>query len=259
MEKIDHTEEDTETNVIGEKTSTAAKMTIINKTGDEVSTLYIRENPSEDDEWGDERIENAFTLKDGEKAVYYYEQGEESQLYDIRIGYTTEGKNECFFRKLPLNTITQITLCMDGSGEDGIPYARYLTEDSKKEISTLDDVKRRLGLLDSDDGDETLQETDEPQTDGSGDDSDTSTASPDDEENPGDTDDPQSEPDDPVLAAENCIGRPLSELIAICGEPNGTTYEDEPETGETGYHYYDDFTVSTTVDEAGNEVVAGVW
>jgi hypothetical protein len=73
------------------------------------------------------------------------------------------------------------------------------------------------------------------------------------------SDDPQNGPDDPILAAENCIGRPLSELIAICGEPNGTTYEDEPETGETGYHYYDDFTVSTTVDEAGNEVVAGVW
>jgi hypothetical protein len=112
--------------------------------------LYIRENPSEDDEWGDERIEEEFTLKDGEKAVYYFEPGDDSQLYDIRIGYTTEDKNECFFRKLPLNTITQITLCMEGSGEDGIPYARYLTEDSKKEVSTLEEVKRRLGLLDDD-------------------------------------------------------------------------------------------------------------
>ena len=43
------------------------------------------------------------------------------------------------------------------------------------------------------------------------------------------------------------------------GEANGSDYENEPETGETGYHYYDSFTVSTTVDDSGNEVVAGVW
>jgi hypothetical protein len=146
---------------------------------------------------------------------------------------------------------------MDGSGEDGIPYALYLTEDSETEISTLEEVMRRLGLLDDDD-EEDLQETDEPQSDTSEDDEDTPVDTPS-EEDPSDSDVPVSEPDDPILAAENCIGRPLSELIAICGEPNGTTYEDEPETGETGYHYYDDFTVSTTVDEAGNEVVAGVW
>ena len=52
---------------------------------------------------------------------------------------------------------------------------------------------------------------------------------------------------------------PLSSLIAALGEANGSDYENEPETGETGYHYYDTFTVSTTVDESGNEVVAGVW
>ena len=60
-------------------------------------------------------------------------------------------------------------------------------------------------------------------------------------------------------AAKQYIGQPLSSLIAAIGDANGSDYENEPETGETGYHYYDTFTVSTTVDESGNEVVAGVW
>ena len=43
------------------------------------------------------------------------------------------------------------------------------------------------------------------------------------------------------------------------GSPNGSDYEDEPESGKTGYYYYDTFTVSTTFDDDGNEVVSGVW
>ena len=61
------------------------------------------------------------------------------------------------------------------------------------------------------------------------------------------------------MHAKQYIGQPLSSLIAALGDANGSDYENEPETGETGYHYYDTFTVSTTVDESGNEVVAGVW
>jgi hypothetical protein len=270
MEKVDHTEE-VETNVIGTKTDSATKVTIINKTGSEVSTLYIRPNTDDDDEWGDELIEDAFTLKNGEQAVYYYEKDSSVSAYDIRIGYTQEDKNECFFRKLPLNTITQITLCMDGTGESGIPYALYLTGSSTKEISTLNDVKKRLGLLDEEEEDEEedqeetdSNETDEPDDTASngtdGDEEQSPIAAPeDDNEEELSHDDLKNQPDNPILSAESCIGQPLSTLIGICGEPNGTTYEDEPETGETGYHYYDGFTVSTTVDEDGNEVVAGVW
>ena len=42
-------------------------------------------------------------------------------------------------------------------------------------------------------------------------------------------------------------------------ECNGGDYENDPDAGEIGYQYYDTVTVSTTVDESGNEVVAGVW
>ena len=51
----------------------------------------------------------------------------------------------------------------------------------------------------------------------------------------------------------------MSELENACGSPNGSDYEDEPESGKTGYYYYDTFTVSTTFDNDGNEVVSGVW
>lgn len=140
-------EEAVEKNVMGEKTSTASKVTIVNKTGSEVAAIYVRETPSddsEDDEWGDDLVNGMFTLKNGENAVYYYEKGSSSVTYDIRITYSDEEKNECFFRKLPLTTMKQITLRMDGSGDDSIPYATYLTASSTKEVSTLNDVKKRL-------------------------------------------------------------------------------------------------------------------
>ena len=31
----------------------------------------------------------------------------------------------------------------------------------------------------------------------------------------------------------------MSELENACGSPNGSDYEDEPESGKTGYYYYD--------------------
>ena len=53
-------EETVEKNIMGEKTSTASKVTIVNRTGSEIAAIYIRETPSEDadedtaDEWGDD-------------------------------------------------------------------------------------------------------------------------------------------------------------------------------------------------------------
>ena len=64
------------------------------------------------------------------------------------ITFSDEEQNDCFFRQLPLLTISQLSLCMDGEGEDGIPYATYLTSGSTKEVSTLKDVKARLGIED---------------------------------------------------------------------------------------------------------------
>lgn len=266
------------TNVIGEKTATASKVIIINNTGDEIASIYVRPTIDDDEEWGSELVQGKFTLKNSEKALYYFdpngkdEDGNTVSTYDIRIVYTDEDKYECYFRKLPLKTISQITLCMDGTDEDAIPYAKYLSGSSKTEISTLNEVKERLGLLDSEDeDDENDDERDEDEEDAEL----TATPAPSESseatptpvvtqapDDPGE--DPGDEEDDPPKsenqsAAEGCIGQSLDALIAACGDPIGSDYQEEPETGETGYHYYDSFTVSTTVDEDGNEIVAGVW
>ena len=254
------------TNIIGEKTATASKVILVNDTGDDIAALYIRGTIDDDEEWGNELIQNKFILKNGEKALYYYDpsakdlEGNTIRTYDIRITYTDEDKNECFFRKLPLQTISRITLCMDGTGEYAIPYARYLTGTSKTEMSTLNEVKQRIGLLDSEDEDTEDEDTGEeektaptPQPD----ETDNSSETPQPDE-PSD-DNPPSGSDDMIKTAESCIGQSLDALIAACGEPSGSDYEEEPETGETGYHYYENFTVSTTVDADGNEIVAGVW
>ena len=268
-------------NVIGEKTSTSSSVVLVNKTGDDVAAIYIRPNTDDDDEWGDELIQKKFTFKNGEKAEYYYEknqkddQGNTADSFDIRIYYTDENKNECFFRKLPLTKITQITLRMDGTGEDSIPYATYLTGSSKVEQSTLEEVRQRLGLSSSgDDEDDDLQEAAEPDEDDEDDMRPTSAPSSSDTAQPtsapsssqsGDSsngtlyDDLQQQPDDPGSVAEEYIGQSFDNLVNACGEPTGSDWVDEPESGETGYHYYDSFTVSTVIDENGNEIVAGVW
>ena len=171
-------------NVMGEKTSTASKIVFVNNTGDDIQSLYIRTHVDEDSEdydadedggWGDDLINGMFTLTDKDKALYYMQtantqtsgtqtsgtqtsdtQTSDTQTtsnkstasYDIRIAYTDEDTNECFFRDIPLGTISQITLCMDGTDDDAIPYAKYLTGTSTKEVSTLDAVKERLGITD---------------------------------------------------------------------------------------------------------------
>lgn len=256
-------------NVIGDKTTTASKLIIVNGTGSDIAGIYVRPTSDDDDDWGDELVKGMFTLKSGDKALYYYDKnvqdadGKTVTSFDIRIVYTDDSLTDCYFRKLPLTTITQITLKLDGSGDDAIPYATYLTSSSKKETSTLSEVKKRLGLDDSsssDEEDETLDPTATPTPDST--EAPTATPVPDSTAAPtatpvpddsGDSDGPTAD------AAKAYIGQPLSSLTAALGEPNGSDYENEPETGETGYHYYDTFTVSTTVDESGNEVVAGVW
>ena len=247
-------------NVIGTKTATASKVILINQTGADVARIYIRPN-TDDDDWGDELVDGKFTLKNGDKALYYFDKNQKDEdgktvtSYDIRITYTDEDRSECFFRKIPLQNITQITLRMDGTGEDAIPYATYLSGSTKKETSTLNEVKQRLGLLDSDNEDDDDQDNNNQNTDATPTpqpSAPTATPAP---NNGSDTN--HEDPD--ASEAEKYIGQSLDSLISAIGEPEGSDYENEPETGETGYHYYPSFTVSTTVDEAGNEVVAGVW
>lgn len=250
-------------NVLGEKTSAASKIVLINSTGSDVAQIYIR--PHEDgDQWGSELVQGSFVLKNGEKALYYLDktvkdsQGNTPVSYDIRIAYTDAYRSECFFRMIPLQNVTQITLRMDGTGEAAIPYATYLSGSSQQETSTLNEVKQRLGL--SYDYEESQQQEDveeeiSPTPVLEVTEAPTPTPAP--EEDPVDTDtEPTSNASE---TAKSYIGQPLGSLIGACGSPSGSDYENEPETGETGYHYYDTFTVSTTVDENGNEIVAGVW
>ena len=54
-------------------------------------------------------------MNDGDKALYYYEPDEKDAdgnavtSYDIRITYEDEDYTDCYFRKLPLKTISKIT------------------------------------------------------------------------------------------------------------------------------------------------------
>lgn len=262
-------EETVEKNVMGEKTSTASKVTIVNQTGSEIAAIYIRETPSDDadedtaDEWGDDLVNGMFTLKSGENAVYYYEKPKSSSAtYDIRITYTDEEKNECFFRKLPLTTIKQITLRMDGKDEDAIPYATYMTASSTKEVSTLNEVKKRLGMSTDDEDTDNADPTPTEAPDSS-DDNNTNTDDPDPTTAPSDnnnsnTDDPSSA-DATISKAEQYIGMSIDDLAGAVGDSQSSEYDDDSATGTTGYYYYPNFTVSTSVDEDGNEIVTGVW
>lgn len=237
-----------EKNAIGNKTAAASKTVIINKTGSEVAAIYVRPNTSYMDEydWGNDLVNGSFKLGNGEQAVYYFDAsmkddyGNPITIYDIRIQYTDSSKTECYFRMLPLQSISQISLCMEGTGSGSIPYARYLKAGSTVEYSTLEEVKERIGYYDDDDEDE--EETYTPEN--------TPTPEPSEEE---------VIIDQAIGSAESCIGSSLDVLFGTVGEPQGSEYVDEPESGETGYHYYDSFTVYTTVDENGNEIVAGVW
>ena len=285
-------------NVMGEKTSTASKIVFVNNTGNDIQSLYIRTHVDEDSEdydadedggWGDDLINGMFTLTDKDKALYYMQtantqtsgtqttSNKSTASYDIRIAYTDEDTNECFFRDIPLGTISQITLCMDGTDDDAIPYAKYLTGTSTKEVSTLDAVKERLGITDDSESEsDSTDNSDKNSTDNS-DSTDSNNSSDqnnnsgngtggnsDDPGNGGNSDDPGTNDDpgddgDMISTAEQYIGQSLDALEGACGSPQGSSYEDDPETGKTGFHYYSNFTVSTTVDENGNEIVAGIW
>nr|WP_294662353.1 hypothetical protein [uncultured Blautia sp.] len=270
-------EESSEKNVIGEKTATASKAAIVNRTGSEIAAIYIRQTPADDDEesadeWGDDLVNGMFTLKNGENAIYYYEKPSSSKVtYDIRITYTDEEASECFFRNLPLSTIRQITLRMDGSGEDAIPYATYLTANGTKEVSTLSEVKKRLGLdSDSEDPTQTPDDSDSVSPTQTPDDSDNTspTQTPNsgdnnnnnnNNNNGGDDGGNTSPTDSTIQTAEGYIGRSLDDLISVIGDSGSSEYDEDPDNGTTGYYYYNNFTVSTTVDDDGNEIVTGVW
>lgn len=279
-------------NVMGTKSETTTSIVFTNKMGSTISAIYVRptrdDGDDSDETWGSDLVNSKFTLADNDKAVYYMEKdqkddnGDTATSFDVRITFSDEEQNECFFRQLPLTAISQISLCMDGEGEDGIPYATYLTSGSTKEVSTLKDVKARLGIEDdsTDSGSDSTDVTPTPSADdenGNSDGSDNSDSKDNSDSTPSadstsnqPSADPTSAPsdnnngdnnsgDDLASVAAGYIGQSMSALESACGSPNGSDYEDEPESGKTGYYYYDTFTVSTTFDDDGNEVVSGVW
>ena len=122
MVDMQQTSDDDIKNVMGEKTATASKVVFVNNTGDDIQALYIRTHVSdedssdedeEDDGWGEDLINDMFTLKDKDKALYYMPSDTQTTAnkstasYDIRITYTDEEKNECFFRDIPLDVLQE--------------------------------------------------------------------------------------------------------------------------------------------------------
>ena len=269
-----------------ESSDVVTSVIVENQTGSQMAEFFLRVHPNDDydeeDEWGDEMIGSSFTLASGEKMRCYFYKNGSSTNYDIRIGYSDENLSECFFRSIPLENITKIALRMEGSGEDSIPYATYDIQGQNREYSTLNDVKRRLGLLDNDldsvsDGDDVMQsdvsqepvqdentaeeavrQENEAETEAAQDPGAENTNSPivvDTGEIVGDSEAVTGN----MATAREYIGQPLGTLQAVVGSPNASDYEDEPQLGMTGYHYYGSFTVSTAVDTDGSEIVTGVW
>ncbi len=247
---------------IGTKTNAAAHVILINQTNDEISSIYIRAalpEGDDSDEWGDELLKGSFTLPNNDKCVYYYDTGLKDDYgnkvtkYDIRVGYADEDKDEYFFRRIPLTAIKELRLCVDTTGDTAIPYARYMAGNGNREYSTLEEVKKRLGYSLEE---EELIEDPTPVPEAATQEAEPTQAPA--EDTGGDTE-VTEEVDVYADEAKAYIGQSLADLEAAMGGASGEEYVDEPETGTTGYHYYDTFTVSTTVDENGNEVVAGVW
>lgn len=272
--EMDDAEEESD-KVIGEKTSTSTQLTIQNMTGGEIDAFYVRATPSgdeeDDEDFGEDLINGSFTLKENEKATYYFEAGTagSSSSYDIMVTFTDEDRSQWFYRGLPLGTMKTITLrktslTIDGTADD-YPYATYTTSTGTKEYSTLNAVKSRLGVSDSSDS--------ESDTDSDSDSSATPTPTPSDSNTTADptstpaaqptaepsSDDPQNTNSSTRTTAEQYIGISLDDLISAVGSADMNEYEDDGDQGTTGYHYYSDFTVSTSVDADGNEIVTGVW
>lgn len=252
-------------NIMGTKTATASELVITNNTGLEISSFFTR--PSNTEDWDEDYIDGDFTLKDKDRALFYYEKdakdedGNTITKYDLRVSYTDENESDCLFRNLNLSDIEELELNM----EDGVPFVKYSSLATKKQISTLEEAKVRMGRTDDDTDDdseeadttttptptETPSVTETPTA--------TPTPTPDDSgttTNPGDM---SGEGNTLEQDAEQYIGGNTDSLFNGIGSPSASEYEEDPESGaQVGYHYYDGFTVST-IEQDGQETVTGVW
>lgn len=129
------------TNIMGTQTATASDVVITNLTGDDISAFYAR--PSGEEEWGSDYVEGRFTLKNNDRALFYYEKN--AAKYDLRVSFTDETMDDCFFRELTLSDIQELSLNV----EDGVPYVKYQSLSTKQQVSTLSEARRRMGLPES--------------------------------------------------------------------------------------------------------------
>ncbi len=282
-------------NTVGVQTDTSRSIVVENQTGETVSEFYVRIHPEyeDDGEWGRDQLAGVSAVENAQKFIFNHEPSSGSEdtdtRYDVIIRFSDEDMDECYYRNLPLDQITTLSLRMHGSGEDAYPYCTYHTGVNAKEVSTLEEVRARLGLTESEDEEDSGYEEDdtgEEDTDDSESDNgrtdpedtrdvqssetDTDTADQDQTQEPGtgteeeviDTGEIEGESDvdtEDSSRARSYIGQSLGALESELGSPNGSDYQELVELGTTGYHYYSSFTVSTAVDDDGNEIVTGVW
>ncbi|MGI6069233.1 MAG: hypothetical protein ACOYBE_02290 [Blautia sp.] len=260
------------TKFLGTKTATAAEVVVTNETGREISEFYMRPTPvvsAGDDEdyeessWGADLIQDKFTLKDKERAILYYDKDNKDinnktvKNYDLQIAYEgMDATENCFFRDLDLTAMEEITLHFD----DGIPYVKYKNTVTNKEVSTLAEVKKRLGITDSNpnqvtetpEATETQAPTETPSV----------TETPETTEKPQPTVAPPDPAVDPRAKAEGYIGSSADSLFSDpdIGNPDGSDEDIDEETGKTvHFYYYDGFTVYAVVNDDGSETVGDVY
>lgn len=251
------------TNIMGTKSTGSSELVITNNTGLEIASFYTR--PSGEEDWSDDYIQSRFRLQDKGQSLFYYDSTAKDDnentvtKYDLKVSFTDEDEEDCLFRNLTLTDIEELKLNM----EDGVPFVKYNSLSTKKEISTLEDAKARMGRSDSDDGDDDGDDDKDSSV------TPTPTGTPSATETPTETPQATEAPEQPYdpgddsgtkKSAEDSIGNNVDNLYNNIGAPSSSNYEVDEESGaETGYLYYDGFTVSTNVDPDGNETVTGVW
>ena len=263
-------------NIVGNNTAGALSFVVENRLGVPVADFYLRQTPEDEDdmEWGTELIGNSFRLDNGDKMLCYFTKSSSSaNRYDLRVNLANEDEEELYFRYLPLESISRVTLRLDGTGYSALPYATYAgTSGSSKEVSTLEEVKRRVGISDDEDTDYSAEEEeteteennetfDEPEEEEEmiEDTGEEEVREAEEEVDPGIIEGDSNASTAEMDTARSYIGQSVEDLEGAIGMSNSVDYVDEPELGETGYHYYNSYTVMTSVDENGNEIVVSIW
>ncbi len=250
-------------NVIGTKTDTAQRVAIINDTGAAVTAIYVRPTVEDSDEWGTDLVNGAFTLAAGDESDYYVEKdakdeaGNKIATYDVRIDYDAEsGRNENYFRNLPLSTISKLSLTTQEVEGNTVPYAVYTIGESTQEVSTLNAAKERMGLSVDTPADttteagsaaaETQSETETTETPS------TDTSGVEFTEENGSNYYSGGAGND----LESYIGGGIGSFQSAYGLP--VNCYDESGNGGGIFYDYGDFTVETQFDNDGNEYIANV-